>query len=225
MVSCHARLVVVGPDAGPAGGAAVHLSAVEVRALWNILGLVAAGGSLTEKPEREMARRLQTELALSFHRGPAAESRVSGSSAAGSLKSSHWTAPDFGRGCDPCARRREISCPASAGHASHARRAGTVCEPGRPPALRSRSPAGTQQRCHGALFRRATGGQITAQYRRDPLLWPPARVLPCSQSCLERQVRPVRSVRRLPAGGRRHRGHRSDGSPETITRRTVHSLP
>ena len=25
-------------------------------------GLVAAGGSLTEKPEREMARRLQTEL-------------------------------------------------------------------------------------------------------------------------------------------------------------------
>jgi hypothetical protein len=38
------------------------LSAVEVRALWNILGLVAAGGSLTEKPEREMARRLQAEL-------------------------------------------------------------------------------------------------------------------------------------------------------------------
>jgi hypothetical protein len=62
MVSCHAQVVEVRPDTGPAGGAAVHLSAVEVRALWNILGLVAAGGSLTEKPEREMARRLQTEL-------------------------------------------------------------------------------------------------------------------------------------------------------------------
>ena len=62
MVACHARLVEVRPDTGPTGGAAVQLSAVEVRALWNILGLVAAGGSLTEKPEREMARRLQTAL-------------------------------------------------------------------------------------------------------------------------------------------------------------------
>ncbi len=62
MVSCHARLVEVRPDTGPAGGATVHLSAAEVRALWNVLGLVAAGGSLTDKPEREMARRLQTEL-------------------------------------------------------------------------------------------------------------------------------------------------------------------
>jgi hypothetical protein len=103
LVSCHARLVEVRPDTGPADGAAVHLSAVEVRALWNILGLVAAGGSLTEKPEREMARRLQAELALSFHRRPASESPVSGSSAAGSLKSSHWTAPDFGQGRDPYA--------------------------------------------------------------------------------------------------------------------------
>jgi hypothetical protein len=55
VVSCHARLVEVRPDTGPTGGAAVHLSAAEVRALWNILGLVAAGESLTEKPEREMA--------------------------------------------------------------------------------------------------------------------------------------------------------------------------
>jgi hypothetical protein len=61
-VSCHARPVEVRPDAGPTGGAAVQLSAVEVRALWNILGLVAAGGSLTEKPEREMTRRLQAAL-------------------------------------------------------------------------------------------------------------------------------------------------------------------
>ena len=38
------------------------MSAVEVRALYNILGLVAGGGVLAEKPEREMARRLQTEL-------------------------------------------------------------------------------------------------------------------------------------------------------------------
>jgi hypothetical protein len=38
------------------------LSAVEVRALFNILGLVAAGGALTEKPERDMAGRLQGEL-------------------------------------------------------------------------------------------------------------------------------------------------------------------
>ena len=62
MVSCHARFMDVRPDAGPSGGATVGLSAVEVRALVNILGLVAAGGSLTEKPERDMARRLQAEL-------------------------------------------------------------------------------------------------------------------------------------------------------------------
>jgi hypothetical protein len=68
MVSCHARLVEVRPDTGPAGGAAVHLSPVEVRALWNILGLVAAGGSLTEKPEREMARRLQNALETALGR-------------------------------------------------------------------------------------------------------------------------------------------------------------
>jgi hypothetical protein len=62
VVPCNARLVEVRPNTSPAGGAAVQLSAVEVRALYNILGLVAGGGMLTEKPEREMARRLQTEL-------------------------------------------------------------------------------------------------------------------------------------------------------------------
>jgi hypothetical protein len=59
---CDARFMDVRPDAGPSGGATVRLSAVEVRALFNILGLVAAGGSLTEKPERDMAGRLQGEL-------------------------------------------------------------------------------------------------------------------------------------------------------------------
>jgi hypothetical protein len=62
MVSCHARFMDVRPDAGPSGGATVRLNAVEVRALFNILGLVATRGSLTEKPERDMARRLQAEL-------------------------------------------------------------------------------------------------------------------------------------------------------------------
>jgi hypothetical protein len=52
----------VRPDAGPSGGATVRLSAAEVRALFNILGSAAAGRSLPEKPEREMARRLQAEL-------------------------------------------------------------------------------------------------------------------------------------------------------------------
>jgi len=52
----------VRPDTGPSGGATVRLSAVEVRALVNILCLVAAGETLTEKPERDMARRLQAEL-------------------------------------------------------------------------------------------------------------------------------------------------------------------
>jgi hypothetical protein len=62
MVSCHARFMDVRPDAGSSSGATVRLSAVEVRALVNILGLVAAGGSPTEKPERDMAMRLQAEL-------------------------------------------------------------------------------------------------------------------------------------------------------------------
>jgi hypothetical protein len=62
MVSCHARFMDVRPDAGSSGGATVRLSAVEVRALVNILGLVAAGGSPTEKLERDMAMRLQAEL-------------------------------------------------------------------------------------------------------------------------------------------------------------------
>jgi len=35
---------------------------VEVRALFDILGLVAAGGTLTEKPERDMAGRFKAEL-------------------------------------------------------------------------------------------------------------------------------------------------------------------
>lgn len=60
--SCHARFMYVRPDAGPSGGATVRLSAAEVRALFNILGLAAAGGTLTEKPERDMAGRLQAEL-------------------------------------------------------------------------------------------------------------------------------------------------------------------
>jgi hypothetical protein len=38
------------------------LSAVEVRALFVILGFVARGGSLLEKPDRDMAARLQAEL-------------------------------------------------------------------------------------------------------------------------------------------------------------------
>jgi hypothetical protein len=38
------------------------LSADEERALFNILSFVAAGGSLTEKPERDMAARLKADL-------------------------------------------------------------------------------------------------------------------------------------------------------------------
>jgi len=52
----------VRPDPDPSRGATVSLSAAEVRALFNILGLVAAGRPLTEKPERDTARRSQAQL-------------------------------------------------------------------------------------------------------------------------------------------------------------------
>jgi hypothetical protein len=46
----------------PQGGATVDLTAVELRSLFNILSFVASGGGTTEKPEREMAARLATQL-------------------------------------------------------------------------------------------------------------------------------------------------------------------
>jgi hypothetical protein len=50
------------PTADSIGGATVDLSALELRALFNILNIVARGASSTEKPEREMAARLRDEL-------------------------------------------------------------------------------------------------------------------------------------------------------------------
>jgi hypothetical protein len=61
-VYCHAQLVEVRLNAAPVGSATIELSADEVRALFNILSFVAAGGSLTEKPERDMAARLRADL-------------------------------------------------------------------------------------------------------------------------------------------------------------------
>jgi hypothetical protein len=48
-------LVQVRPNADAAGGATVQLSAVEVRALFNILNFVAREGSIAKKPGRDMA--------------------------------------------------------------------------------------------------------------------------------------------------------------------------
>lgn len=59
-------LVQVRANAAATGGATVQLSAVEVRALFNILNLVARGGSMAEKPYRDMAARLQTQLEVAL---------------------------------------------------------------------------------------------------------------------------------------------------------------
>jgi hypothetical protein len=42
-------------NSGLQGGATVDLTAAELRALFNILSLVASGGAIAEKPERDMA--------------------------------------------------------------------------------------------------------------------------------------------------------------------------
>jgi hypothetical protein len=60
------RLVQVRPTADTLGGAAVQLSAVEVRALFAILNFVASGGSIAEKPDRDMAARLQAQLEVAL---------------------------------------------------------------------------------------------------------------------------------------------------------------
>jgi hypothetical protein len=49
--------------AGPAeGGATIALTAVELRALFNLLSFVATGGATTETPDRQMAARLRARL-------------------------------------------------------------------------------------------------------------------------------------------------------------------
>jgi hypothetical protein len=58
----HTWPVEVQQSTGPRGGATVGLTAVELRALFNILSFAASGGVITEKPEREMAARLATQL-------------------------------------------------------------------------------------------------------------------------------------------------------------------
>ena len=58
-------LVQVRPNADAAGGATVQLSA-EVRALFNILNFVARGGSIAEKPDRDMAARLQAQIEVAL---------------------------------------------------------------------------------------------------------------------------------------------------------------
>ena len=59
-------LVQVRPNAERPGGATVQLSAVEVRALFAILNFVARGGSIAEKPDRDMAARLQAQLEVAL---------------------------------------------------------------------------------------------------------------------------------------------------------------
>ena len=59
---CHPRLVNIRPTADPIGEATVDLSALEVRALFDFLNIVARGVSLTEKPERDMAALLRDEV-------------------------------------------------------------------------------------------------------------------------------------------------------------------
>jgi hypothetical protein len=54
--------VEVRQNSGPAGGATVDLTAVELRAIVNMLSLVASGGMTAEKPERDMAARLRAQL-------------------------------------------------------------------------------------------------------------------------------------------------------------------
>jgi hypothetical protein len=62
MVLWHPEPVEVRQSTGPPGGATIDLTAVELRALFNILSFVASGGVTTEKPERDMAARLRTQL-------------------------------------------------------------------------------------------------------------------------------------------------------------------
>jgi hypothetical protein len=64
--SAMLSLVQVRPNADPVGGAAVQLSAVEVRALFNILNFVARGGSVAERPDRDTAARLQAQLEVAL---------------------------------------------------------------------------------------------------------------------------------------------------------------
>jgi hypothetical protein len=56
------RLVKNRPTADSIGGAAVDPSALEVRALFDILNIVARGVSLTGKPERDIAALLRDEV-------------------------------------------------------------------------------------------------------------------------------------------------------------------
>jgi hypothetical protein len=58
--------VEVRRSTGPQGGATIDLTAVELRALFNILSFVASGGETTDRPEREMAARLRAELELAL---------------------------------------------------------------------------------------------------------------------------------------------------------------
>jgi hypothetical protein len=62
MVLWHPGPVEVRQGAGPQGGATVDLTVVELRALFSILSFVASGGVTAEKPERDMAARLRTQL-------------------------------------------------------------------------------------------------------------------------------------------------------------------
>jgi len=63
--------VKVRQSTGAQGGATVDLTAVELRALVNILSFVASGGVTTERPEREMAARLRAELETALGELPA----------------------------------------------------------------------------------------------------------------------------------------------------------
>ena len=62
--SAMLRLVQVHPNAHAVGAATVQLSAVEVRAPFAVLGFVARERSIAEKPDRDMAARLQAQLEL-----------------------------------------------------------------------------------------------------------------------------------------------------------------
>jgi hypothetical protein len=66
MVLWHPEPVKVRQSTDSQGGAIVDLTAVELRALVNILSFVASGGVITEKIEREMAARLRTQLATAL---------------------------------------------------------------------------------------------------------------------------------------------------------------
>jgi hypothetical protein len=64
--SAMLSLVQVRPNSDALGGATLQLSAVEVRALFAILNFVAIGGSIAEKPDRDMAVRLQAQLEVAL---------------------------------------------------------------------------------------------------------------------------------------------------------------